>query len=368
MVCWGMTTVATMQVTSVTQLAVLRFALGAFEAGFVPGVLLYLMSWYPAARRARVTAVFMLAYVIAGILAGPLSGAILAGLEGAGGLAGWQWMFILEGAPSVLLGLCIFAWLPDGPDGAGWLSLAGRGRLRDILADDSAASVRGTQAGWRDLLADRKVVLLCAAAFSLYAGSYAVAFWLPDILRRLSIRDPWSVGMTSALPFVVGGVAMVLAGHHSDATCERRLHCSGAMVVAATALGLLPMADGRTALGVLLLCGVSGGIFAALPVFWSVPGTLLAPRMAAAGIALINSVGILGGLVGTYVVGLAKSLSGELFLATMPVAVFMLGGALAILAATRASGAEAGSGVEGRAEAPASPQVADSRQLARSNR
>lgn len=310
MVVWGTISASMMFVTTVRSFYTLRFLLGLAEAGFFPGMIFYLRSWFPASARARTGALFMTAGPLSGVLGGPISGALLS-LHRDGGLAGWQWLFLLEGLPAIFLGIVVYFLLEDSPGDARWLSPDERTWLAETLRQEDAAKTgaHGTAPWWRIFL-DVRVWLFALVYFCLNTSSYGIGLWLPSVLKNLSSRGNLEIGILSAIPYLTAAVGMVLAGQHSDRTGERRWHVAVAALVASGAL-LLAAASTTTAATVAAFSLAVLGINCMLGPFWAMPGTLLTGATASAGIALINSIGNLGGFFGSLILGLAKTSSGN---------------------------------------------------------
>ena len=331
MVTWGLLSAATMWVTSATAFYALRFLLGIAEAGFFPGIVLYLTQWYPAPRRARIMALFMTAIAISGVIGGPVSGWILSEMAGKNGWAGWQWLYLLEGIPAVLLGVATYFYLDDSIEGARWLpddeKAVLRAQLRADPAGEEHVSVMAT-------LRDSRVVLLAALYFCSILGLYGLAFWLPQLIRTLGVAEPWRVGMLSAIPYGVATVAMVLAGQSSDRRGERRWHLVGSALIGA--LGLVGAAWFRTepVAGMIAFSVAAAGILSLPPLFWTIPTTLLRGVSAAAGIAAINSVGILSGFVSPYMIGAITDATGEATIGLYVLAASLVASAGLSIAAT----------------------------------
>ncbi|MBK6843957.1 MAG: MFS transporter [Gemmatimonadetes bacterium] len=331
MITWGLLSAATMWVTSATAFYALRFLLGIAEAGFFPGIVLYLTQWYPAPRRARIMALFMTAIAIAGVIGGPVSGWILSEMAGKNGWAGWQWLYLLEGIPAVLLGVATYFYLDDSIEGARWLpddeKAVLRAQLRADPAGEEHVSVMAT-------LRDSRVVLLAALYFCSILGLYGLAFWMPQLIRTLGVAEPWRVGMLSAIPYGVATVAMVLAGQSSDRRGERRWHLVGSALIGA--VGLVGAAWFRTepVAGMIAFSVAAAGILSLPPLFWTIPTTLLRGVSAAAGIAAINSVGNLSGFVSPYMIGAITDATGEATIGLYVLAASLVASAGLSIAAT----------------------------------
>lgn len=310
MIVWGAISASMMLVTTARSFYVLRFLLGLAEAGFFPGMILYLRNWFPATARARTVALFMTAGPLSGVIGGPISGALLS-LHQNGGLAGWQWLFLLEGMPAILLGVIVFFQLSDQPGDARWLSEEERSWLEETLRREQVSSIpSGGELHWSSVFFDIRVLLLALVYFCLNTSSYGISLWLPSVLKNLSSRSNFAIGLLSAIPYIAAAVGMVMVGHHSDRTGERRWHVATSALIAGAAL-LLAANSTSTAAVVAALSLAVLGINAMLGPFWAMPGTLLTGVTASAGIALINSIGNLGGFAGPYVLGLTRSSSGN---------------------------------------------------------
>jgi MFS family permease len=336
MVLWGAASVATMFVVTPMQFYIVRFLLGAFEAGFFPGIVLYLTFWYPAHRRARVMALFLMAAVAAGIIIGPVSGWILKNLHGVNGWEGWQWMFLLEGLPSVALGIVAYLTLADGPADAKWLTPAQRRMVLDALqpAVGEVGAAHGHSLG--RVFRDRQVWLLCFVVFTAYCGAYFFGFWVPTIISELGVTDLQMVGIYSVLPNFFGAAAMFAWGRHSDFKQERRWHFAGAILVGAVGLGALTLTGGSLAWSLVALTVGGSGIMSALPIFWAIATRYLSADAAPAGIAIITSVASLAG-VSPALVGAIKTQTGSLTLALYLIVAVMLVGIVVLLLGTRQS-------------------------------
>jgi ACS family tartrate transporter-like MFS transporter len=304
LVTWGLLSMAMMLVQGVTSFYLLRITLGLAEAGFFPGMVLYLTYWFPARERARVGALFMAAAPVAMVVGAPLSEGLLA-LDGRLGLQGWQWLFLLEGLPAVVLGAAALRVLTDRPEDAAWLDARERAWLARVMASDRAP--RGPAAwSWRSLL-DARVVVLCVIYFANTTATYGIFLWLPKILKEASGYEGLRLALITAIPFAVALVGMVAVGAHSDRTQERRLHLAACAAVGAAGLVLAASAGRNVPLIVLAFTICQLGQRAILAVFWSIPPLLLGGTAAAAGIAMINAIGNLGGFVGPTLVGFLRS-------------------------------------------------------------
>ena len=341
MFCWGIVSAGTMFVTTPMQFYVLRFLLGVFEAGFFPGIIYYLTLWYPPSRRAFVMAIFLTATLFAGIIGGPLSGLIISGMDGLNGWAGWQWMFLLQGLPSSVLGIVAYLYLSDSPTMAPWLTAREKTIIDNDLAPERSASRgpdAGAQSAFKRLLTNPKVYILSGAVFAILAAAYSLSFWAPTLISKAGVKDILNIGLISAIPSICGAIAMVLIGRHSDKKQERRWHFSVCMMLAAAAiagLGALSLGANSLWMLIILLCFATVGVVSAVPVFWTIPPRYLAPQDAAAGVALINSLGHLGGVIGPAMVGFVLTSTGSTANALFALAIIMVLGTILLLLGTR---------------------------------
>jgi ACS family tartrate transporter-like MFS transporter len=298
-----------MFVQGTTSFYVLRFVLGAAEAGFFPGIILYLTRWFPARERARAIALFMTATALAGVVGGPISGLLLS-LQGFGGLDGWQWLFLLEGIPAIALGIAVIAWLPEGPAQARWLEPREREWLSARLAEEEEA-VRGSAHGtFSTALRSGTLWALAFLYFSIIITFYGVSFWLPQILQSLSGLNDLSVAFLSALPYVVAAVGMVFVARRSDRTGERASYISACALVGAIGFAAAASVT-NPVLSLVALSVTAFGVWGTLGPFWAMPPAVLRGSAAAGGIAVINSVGNIGGFAGPYAVGYVRDATGD---------------------------------------------------------
>jgi D-galactonate transporter len=308
-ILWGLTTMATMFVASATAFYILRFFLGAFEAGLYPGVILYLTYWFPARRRAQMLGFFMTAVPIGGILGGPVAGWIMGAMGGVMGYANWQWLFILEGLPSVILGITTLLILDDRPDEARWLSQDEKQRVVDDLQRDRRLAGERKHS-FIDALKVPQLWLLALIYFCLVSANPTLGFWSPTIIKGLGVRSDFIIGLLAALPYVIGVIMTVFVGKHSDRHLERRYHCALATLTAAAGLVMIGVLAATPVLSFLALVVAVAGVLSAFAPFWQMPTMLLAGSAAAGGIALINSLGNLSGFVGPYLVGWLMDMTG----------------------------------------------------------
>ena len=309
MITWGLLASALMFVRTPTQFYVLRFLLGVAEAGFFPGMVLFLTYWIPASERARTGALFMMAAPIAIIVGAPISEMLLA-LDGRGGLAGWQWLFLGEGFPAVILGLLALRVLTDRPDQAHWLPPREREWLARTMEAERAGRASHGHASVLGGMRSPRVWLLCAVYFLNTVVTYGVFLWLPKILRDLSGHGGWRLSLMTAIPFVAALAGMVLIGRHSDRTGERKRHVAACALTAASGLVLAAFFTNNLPMLVLSFTLSQIGQRSVMSVFWSIPPMLLGGTAAAAGIALINAIGNLGGFVGPSIMGWLRDATG----------------------------------------------------------
>ncbi len=331
MISWGLLSAAMALVEGPTSFYVLRFLLGVAEAGFFPGIIYFLSCWFPAAYRARILGAFMVAIPLSGLLGAPLSTRLL-GLEGFG-LAGWQWMFILEGLPAALLGLAALRYLRDRPADAEWLEPHERKWLTFELARESHAAAHVPGVG--RVLANPVVWLFGLTYFGIIVGFYGYNFWLPQMVKSLGGLSNVEVGLLLMIPSALAGIAMVAWGLHSDRSGERRWHAALPAFLAAAALAASAILQGMPVAAIVALIVAGIGAFSALPVFWTLPAARLTGPAAAAGIALVNSIGNVGGFVGPSLIGQVREATGSFAPALWLLAAAMAASAVIVLAVTR---------------------------------
>jgi MFS transporter, ACS family, tartrate transporter len=291
----------------------LRFWLGVAEAGFFPGIILYLTYWFPGARRAKMVALFMTAIGVSNVIGSPVSGAIMQFLDGAGGLRGWQWLFLLEGIPSVIIGFLVFVRLPDGPKTTKWLTQEEKDLIVTRIEEDNASKQHlGSKHSLFDAFKDGRVWALCAVYFCGAVTFYAVSFWMPTIVQELGIdkKDYLKVGLLTMIPWTASVISMIYWGAHSDRTKERRWHSASGFLVKMVGLLILAIVPHWPIMSMFALTLVTIGWGAYVVTFWSLPTAFLTGTAAAAGIALINSVGNLGGYFGPDMIGRIRMATG----------------------------------------------------------
>ncbi|CDR17489.1 MFS transporter [Streptomyces iranensis] len=329
MISWGLVSAAFMFVTNEATFYVLRFLLGAAEAGFYPGVILYCTYWFPSHRRARVIAMFMSAIPVAGIFGNPLSGWIMDSFQGVNGWQGWQWMFLLEAVPALLVGVVTLFYLDDGVQDAKWLTDEEKAVVERAVADDSAH--RTVHGRVRDAFSEPRVWLMCLIYFCFVMGQYALTFWMPTFVESTGIEGNVAIGVLSAVPFVAALVAMNLFGRSADKRRERRWHLVIPSLMGAVGFSLSAVWNGSTALSLIALSVAAAGVLTCAPLFWSLPTAFLGGTAAAAGLAIINSVGNLAGFVSPYMIGALKDTTGSASIPMYVLAFTLVVGAAAVL-------------------------------------
>jgi D-galactonate transporter len=307
MITWGIISGCFAFVTTEFWFYALRFLLGAAEAGFYPGIILYLTYWYPSYRRARKVALFMTAIPLSGIFGGPLSGWIMENLDGMYQWSGWQWMFLVEAVPAFLLGIFTLIYLDNGIHDAKWLSDQQKSILEHHIAEEEREKIE--HHSLLALFSDKRVWHMSAIYFAFVMGQYGISFWLPTLIKSAGVQGVFNIGLLTAIPYLVAVVTMLLLGASADRMRERRWHLIVPCLVGAAGLTASAFAAQNTTLAIIALCFAAGGIISCAPLFWSLPTAFLAGTSAAAGIAAVNSVGNLAGFVSPYVIGWVKDLT-----------------------------------------------------------
>ncbi|ATG20634.1 MFS transporter [Ralstonia pickettii] len=308
MLTWAVISAGFAFVSTPTSFYVLRFLLGVAEAGFAPGVILYMTYWFPSQRRAKALSMFFMAIPLAGIVGGPLSGYILHTFHDVAGLAGWKWLFLIEALPSLLLGVAILFYLDNGIAQAKWLTDAEKILLeRNVAGDNAQKTAHGSVGAF---IADRRLWLLAAIYFCVVLGQYGLTFWLPTLIRKAGVADPLWVGVFTAVPYICAIVALPLIGMSADRRRERRLHLAVPMLVAAAGFAVLPLI-GNVGAALVCLSIAAAGILSSSSQFWSLPTAMLGGMSAAAGIAAVNCFANLAGFFSPAIVGWLNDLTGK---------------------------------------------------------
>jgi D-galactonate transporter len=306
MITWGVISGAMMFVTTPTTFYVLRCLLGFAEAGFFPGIILYLTYWYPADRRGKITALFMTAIPLSGVVGGPLSGWVLQSFAGVNGWAGWQWMFLIEAVPSIVVGAITLLYLDDGIRRAKWLAEDEKQLLELNIAGEAKHK---EDHSLRQVFRSPRVWLMSAIYFCFVMGLYGVSFWLPSIIKATGVKSPLDVGFLTAIPYAAATACMILVSRSADRRRERRWHVAVPGILGGIGLILSALYGDNTVIAMAALTLATAGIITTLPLFWSLPTAFLGGTAAAAGIAMINSLGNLAGFLSPYLVGLIKDLT-----------------------------------------------------------
>lgn len=318
MISWGIASAAMMFVRSETVFYLLRFLLGVLEAGFVPGVVFCFMHWFPASLRGRINSLFFMSIALCGLIGGPVSGAIMKYMNDVGGLAGWQWLFLLEGIPSVLLGLLVLVVLDDRIDDAKWLTAHEKVLLKAHLAQDPKVS---DSHSFGTALKEPSIYVFSLIYLGLAMGIYGIIFWMPQLVKTAGTTDTFIIGLITMIPYLVALALIPLIARSSDRLGERRWHLVGCAVAGMVGY-VMCGAFGGSLLALLIGLSVAAtGIIGSFGLFWLLPARVLSGMAAAAGIALINSIGQIGGIIGPYAVGLVKDATGSADVALYGIAV-----------------------------------------------
>jgi MFS family permease len=319
MISWGIATTLMVFVSTEWQFYVLRFIIGAMEAGFAPGVLYYLTLWFPATYRGRITSMLFLASAFSGLFGAPVSGLVLGHMDGVFGQPGWHWLFLVGGIPCVLLGAIVLNVLKDRVEDAAWLSSEEKRVLSTQLSKQNKEI--GESHSLLSAIKTPGFLLLGLIYFLIQVGSYGLNFWAPHLIKSAGTNNPTVIGLLTAVPYVFGAISMVIVGRLSDASGERRKFVCGLLVTAAIGFFAAGFFDKQTGFLVAALAVLGAGVVASIPAFWTLPPKLMTGAAAAGGIALINTLGQLGGIVSPLMVGRVKDLTGS----TTP-ALYVIGG------------------------------------------
>ncbi|MEH1206828.1 MFS transporter [Acinetobacter baumannii] len=309
MITWGILSGCFAFVQTESQFYTLRFLLGVAEAGLAPGLLLYLTYWFPSYRRARMTVLWFIAIPISGMIGGPLSGLIMDRMSGVHGWFGWQWMFVIEAIPTVIVGLLVLAVLKDSVQDANWLTQDEKNLVKQELAQDNQH--KEGHASVKEFIADKRLWLLAGIYFCVVMGQYAITFWLPTLIRNSGISDNWHIGLLTSLPYMCAIVVMILAGRSGDHFQERRWHLIIPMCAGAIALTFATLFASNLTLSLICLCIAASGVLTASSLFWMLPTNFLGGVSAAAGIAAVNSFANLAGFCSPYLIGWVTTNTGS---------------------------------------------------------
>lgn len=355
MVVWGVISAAMMFVTSETSFYILRFLLGASEAGFYPGIVLYLTYWFPSRLRSQICAFFFLGIALSVVIGGPLSGFIMQSLGGHYGLRGWQWLFVVEGLPAVVGGIAAYLYLDNGPAKAAWLTSEERTLVAEELAEeDRRKHAAGHGHRFGQAMRDVNVWMLAVVNLTLLGGIYGVSFWLPQIIKDLGVTQMMTNGLLTAVPFGLAGIGMVMIGRSSDRSGERKWHTALCALLGAGGLVLSGLFGTDPVVSLIGLSLATIGGLAGLAVMWALPGSILTGPAAAAGIALMATIGNLGGYLMPFLVGWVKELTHQVEYGLYAMAAMMMIGAFVMLSIPKLrAGAGTAAGEDGVAPAAA---------------
>lgn len=338
MILWGLASAATMFVSSASQLYFLRLLLGIFEAGFFPGVILYLSFWFPSYMRGRVTSILILATLTAPIIGGPISGLIMTNMNGYYGLGGWQWMFLLEALPIIFIGILCLYYLTDKPSTSRWLTTEERQIHKHIMESDRSPSTDSEDqnnkhsgaAVWA-CLKDVRIYLLASLAFAAYCGSYGFNFWLPTMIKEMGVTDIAQISFYAVIPFSLAAVGMITIGRSSDKRRERRWHYTLSMLFGAAMMCLAAFWTGDM-ISRLVILGLAGfGFSGGVVVAWSLPAAYLEGKTAPAGIAMVSTLATMSGLFAPWIIGLMRENTGTNEAALLSIAAVMVVAALIMI-------------------------------------
>jgi D-galactonate transporter len=330
MITWAIISGAFMFVSTPLSFYVMRFLLGLAEAGFFPGIILYLTYWFPAQRRARMVCTFMTAIPLAGLIGGPLSGWIMEAFAGVRGYAGWQWLFVLEAVPAVILGIVVLLYLDDGIRSAKWLDEGEKRLLETHIANEAKDKV--AHPSLRSMFADPRVWLMALIYFCCVMGQYGLTFWMPTLIKTAGIKGVLNIGLFTAIPYSAAVVTMLLLGRSSDKRGERRWHLVIPMLLGAVGLvGSALAGTTNTGIAIVFLSMAAAGVLSSAPLFWSLPTAFLSGVAAAAGIAAINSVGNLAGFAAPFLIGAIKDLTQSTDIGLYLLAGVLVAGAIIVL-------------------------------------
>ena len=311
MVTWGIVSMLMIFSRNQSAFYLLRLLLGICEAGFVPGVMYYTNTWFPAKRQSRMYSIFLMALPISIMLGAPLSGGILQSMQGVGGLKGWQWLFVLEGAPSVVLGIAILALLKNNPRDVSWLTDDEKTFVEWNVEREAGNKVHRIS----DALQSKGIYILIVMMLLFNTAFYGLTLWMPTVIRKTGITNDFHIGLYTAIPFGVAAFVMYFNARQAERTGKQRMHGTIAVLIASVGLFLATYAHDKFWFALMMLTLATSGILSLMPIYWTLPGRILAGSAAAAGLALINSVGSLSGVMGSLIIGYAGIQTGMYILA-----------------------------------------------------
>ncbi|TCM66806.1 D-galactonate transporter [Acinetobacter calcoaceticus] len=332
MLLWGVLTILMSTVESTTSFYIFRFLIGVAEAGFVPGVILYLTYWFPGFLRGRVTSIFLMAGLMAGMINGPLATWIMATFDGWMGLKDWQVLFVIEGIPAVLLGIFTWFWLVDRPEQAKWLTAREKMIVQVSLASENKV-VENEQSSFKQVFLDPRIHLLGLVFLCIYSATNTITYWMPTLIHEFGITDMRHIGLTSSLPFILAFISMYLLCRSSDKRLERRWHLALTMGVGAMSFISLGFVQHDLVLSILFLSIGGGACFSAATLFWTIPPAYLSLTAAALGIAWVNVMGSLAAVVSPALVGAIKTQTGSIYMAFGGIGLLLVIGAITIIVA-----------------------------------
>ncbi|EJN10009.1 MFS transporter [Herbaspirillum sp. YR522] len=301
MITWGIVSAAMLMVHTPMQFYIARFLLGVAEAGFAPGIMYLLTLWFPARRRGRAMALYVMGAPLAFIIGGPLSGWILDAFQDVQPLAAWQWLFLVEAIPALVLGVMVYFWLADDFRKVSWLTAAEKDRIDSDLRAENADKVE--HGSVRAFLGSRQLWVFVLIYFCLIMGLYAVGFWMPSLIKRAGVADPFHIGLYCAIPNIVAAIALYLSGRGADLSGRRRLYFAGMLTLGAVGLALAMLIDGGPLTTVACLSLAAAGVYSCISLFWALPTSMFVGASVAAALAFVNSFGNIAGFVSPYLVG-----------------------------------------------------------------
>lgn len=329
MVTWGLISVLTMYVKTPTAFYAMRFLLGVAEAGFVPGVVYYLTQWYPQKRQGRIMSTLIAAAAVGGILVGPLSGYIMDRFDNVYSMHNWQWLFLLQGSPAVLLGILVWCYLEDSPKTANWLSDEEKELHFKILQADKSPAHQKSKIS--EVLREKKLWLISAVLVAINIGIYSVVFWTPTIIKSSGVQSYNAIGWISAIPYTATAIAMLAMGRSSDFFQDRRWHIAIACFAGAAGLVGSVYFASSPVLAIASVALATAAFIASTPLIWALGSTFMSERAAAVGFALMNALAAIGGFSGPYLMGIAQDLTGSTTVSVLGIAGCAVAGSLLVL-------------------------------------